>query len=306
MNVTKRECEIFRDLYQRSDLDIRLLKTAFGIAAILIIAANVYLIRLLWRKRYITINLLFIIQSCFDMFTGAVAIPMFLLLTAANIDENAYCRVFYIAQFNHVFVASYPWFMIVFIAIDRYMIITKPLTVHEKYVTRRSIYLYIFMSTVFNCAISIWFALAGGRVSRLNVAFLLHMLIVFISFTVTFGLYINLVIYVCKRNKIIQGSRHDNKKENYSTQTAKTVFLVLLCLVCCNLSNTGAVIYFNENHDLNSKITMNISGWFNLLLYMNSCFNVIIIVNRSQNLKDSKTAKEKQQITFDGTVSSSQ
>ena len=200
MNVTKRECEILLDYYQRSDLDIRLLQIAFGIVAILIIAANVYLIRLLWRKRYITINLLFIIQSSFDMYTGAVAIPMFLLVVT-NIDENTYCRVHYVAQFNYMFVASYPWFMIVFIAIDRYMIITKPLTVHEKYMTRRSIYLYVFMSIVFNCIISIWFILAGGMVSRINVAFLLHMLMVFISFTVTFGLYIHLVIYVYKRNK---------------------------------------------------------------------------------------------------------
>ena len=303
MNVTKRECEIFFDFYQTSDLDMRLLQTASGIAAILIIVANVYLIRLLWRKRYISINLLFIIQSCFDMFTGVVVIPMF-LLTATNIDENVYCRVFYVAQFTYMFVSSYPWFMIVFIAIDRYLIITKPLTVHEKYMTRRSIYLYVFMFTVFNCIISIWFVLAGGGVSGLNVAFVLHMLMVFISFTVIFSLYIHLVIYVCKRNKIMKGSRHDNKKENYSIRTAKTVFLVLLCLVCCNVSTAGAVMYLSQNHYINSKITMNISGWFNLLLYMNSCFNVIIIVSCSKNFK--KKAKEKQQLKFDGTVSSTQ
>ena len=252
MNVTKRECEIFLKFYQTSDLDMRILQTAFGIAAILIIVANVYLIRLLWRKRYITINLLFIIQSCFDMFTGVVAIPMF-LLTATNIDENVYCRVHYIAQFSYMFVASYPWLIIVFIAIDRYMIITKPLTVHEKYMTRKSICLYVFMCTVFNCSISMWYVFTKkiGKLIRLNTAFLIHMLMVFISFTVTFGLYIHLVIYVCKRNKIMQGSRQDNKKENYSIRTAKTVFLVLLCLVCCNLSNASVAIYNSQNHNTN-------------------------------------------------------
>ena len=56
-----------------------------------------------------------------------------------------------------------------------------------------------------------------------------------------------------KETKIMKGSRHDNKKENYSIRTAKTVFLVLLCLVCCNLTTAGAVMYLSQNEYLKIK-----------------------------------------------------
>ena len=80
----------------------------------------------------------------------------------------------------------------------------------------------------------------------------------------------------------MQGSRHGKKQDSYSIRTAKTVFLVLLCLVGCNLSNRAVVLYICFHQNLDTKVKHTMIGGFCLLSYSNSFFNAVIIISRSR------------------------
>ena len=123
---------------------------------------------------------------------------------------------------------------------------------------------------------------------ELNDALITAWVILIILLLVTFSLYIHLVIFVYKKDKIMQGSRHGKKQDSYSIRTAKTVFLVLLCLMGCNVSYATLVLYICFHQNLDKKFKHTMIGWFCLLSYSNAFFNAVIIISRSRISKRSK------------------
>ena len=121
MNHTN-NCKEYLDIYHSYDLESIPVKVVYAIVCVAIICANSYLIKLLWNKRRISINILFIILSCFDILTGIVTIPMYMLITTIHIN---YCSFFRVSYAIFIFSGGYPYFMITLIAIDRHLIITK-------------------------------------------------------------------------------------------------------------------------------------------------------------------------------------
>ena len=282
MNHTK-NCKEQLDIYHSYDSQSIVLKVVEAIVCVAIICANSYLIKLLWNKRRMSINILFIILSCFDILTGIVSIPMYMLVTTIHIN---YCSLFCVADAIFIFSAGYPWFMITLIAIDRYLIITKHPRVHAKYMTTKRIYYYVIMIVALTVTLSLWYTCIKTRERwlELNVAMTTCFCVLFMLLLVTISLYIHLALFVYKKDKIMQGK----KKDSYSKRTAKTVFLVLLCLVGCNLSFTTVVLYICVNQNLDTKVKHTMTGWFCLLSYSNSFFNAVIIISRSRISKQSK------------------
>ena len=288
MNHTKK-CKEHLDIYHSYDSESIVLKVVDAIVCVVIICANSYLIKLLWNKRRISMNILFIILSCFDILTGIVTVPMYTLVTTIHIK---YCSFFHVADFISIFSSGYPWFMITLIAIDRYLSITKHPRIHAKYMTTKRICYYVVIFVGLTVTISLWYTCIKSREQfiELNIASVTDFtgLILIILLLVTFSLYIHLVIFVYKKDKFMQGSRHGKKQDSYSIRTAKTVFLVLLCLMGCNISDATMLIYISVNQNLDTKFKFTMVGWFGLLSYSNSFFNAVIIINRSRISKQSK------------------
>ena len=86
----------------------------------------------------------------------------------------------------------------------------------------------------------------------------------------------------------MQGSSHGKKQDSYSIRTAKTVFLLLLCLVGCNLSDITVALCICVHQNVDTKVKHTMIGGFCLLSYSNSFFNAVIIISRSRNSKQSK------------------
>ena len=283
--ISTSKCKAYLILFQTSDIDILILKGTFVLTILLITIANIYLIKLLKNRKKNSINTLFTILSWFDISFGIVAIPVFLSMATIQKSDCIYYRI---AEFTSFFAAEYPWYMVLLIATDRYLIITKQLSTHAKYMNKRKIYLYVFTWTVLTSILSLWYTCTKDISTwvELNVASTTVGTIIFIEFLVIIWLYINIVVYVQKRNKSMQASRHGRKKCSYSIRTAKTVFLVLLCLVCCNLSYAVVSLYVSLCRNPNPKVTRNILGWFSLLSHLNSFLNVLII-SHNRNIKHS-------------------
>ena len=262
---------------------------------------NSYLIQLLWNKRRISINILFIILSCFDILTGIVAIPMYMLVTTIHIN---YCSFFRVANVICFCSIGYPWFMITLIAIDRHLIITKHPRVHEKYMTSKRICYYVIMFVGLTVTLSLWYTCIKTRERwmELNVAMITAFFILFILLLVTISLYIQLVIFVYKKDKIMQGSRHGKKQDSYSIRTAKTVVLVLLCLMGCNVSYVTVVLYIWVHQIVDIKVKHSMIGWCFLLSYSNSFFNAVIIIYRSRISKQSKRVVSQLPKTIETTI----
>ena len=225
MNHTK-NCKDHLDIYHSYDSESIILKVVDAMVCVAIICANSYLIKLLWKKRRISINILFITLSCFDILTGIVEIPMYMLITTIHINH---CSFFRVADAIFVFSSGYPWFMITLIAIDRYLIITKHRRIPAKYMTRKRICYYVIMCVGFTATLSMWYTCIKRRERwlEIHVALISAFVISFILLMVIISLYIHLVIFfVYKKDTVMQGSRHGKKQDSYSIRTEKTVFLV--------------------------------------------------------------------------------
>ena len=238
------------------------------VVSVLIIYANIYLIKILWPKRRITVNVLFIMLSCFDILSGVLTVSLFLLSVTLQIS---YCSIYRASEFSFQFYSHYQWLMVTLITIDRYLMITQNPRMHAKYMTVKRIFCYIFMFTVWSCSLAIWGTYSEMRLTWLkeSIASVTSIVAIILEFTIICGLYIHLVVFVHNKNKIMQGSRHDKKQCNYSMQTAKTVFLVLVCLVCCKLPYVTVIQFFQTHQNTNLKMNRNLLGWFALLSYSN-------------------------------------
>ena len=278
MNITNGTCFGRYLLFESDDIDVVFIKLSFAIATVAIVAINVYLIKLVWRKRRITVNLLFIILSSFDILNSMTTIPMFWILS--TLKEGS-CILKLIWEFASIISLEYPWFMITLIAIDRYLIITKLPTAHIKYMTKKNIFCYISISIVSTITLALWYIFTKPKGKwKLTLSFEICLLVILAEFVVICSLYIHLVIVVYRKYKSMEGSRQCKSQQNYSIQTAKTVFLLLLCLVFCNFCHAAVLLYINLDQHLEKKAIRNLFGWSALLSYLNSFFNALIIITR--------------------------
>ena len=286
MNITNGTCIGLYLLFASNDIDVVFIKLAFAIAVVAIVAINVYLIKLVWKKRKISINLLFIILSCFDILNSMTIIPMFWILSTV---KELSCILKLIWEFTSIISLEYPWFMITLIAIDRYLIITKLPMLHIKYMTKKNIFHYISISIVITITLALWYTFTKPKGKwKLPLSFEICLLVILAEFVVICSLYIHLVIVVYKKDKIMEGSRKTKSKECYSIRTAKTVFLLLLCLVLCNFFNAAVLLYINLDQQLKKKVIRNLFGWSTLLLHLNSFFNALVIISRIRKEKPRK------------------
>ena len=297
MNITNGTCYGRYSLLTSDDVDVVFIKFAFGIALVAIIAINGYLIKLLWEKRRISVNLLFIILSCFDITNSITIIPFFWIL---NMLKESSCRLKLVMDFTSIVGLEYPWFMITIIAIDRYLIIKKERRVHAKYMSKKAIFCYIFISIIVTTTLALWYTFTTPKGEwKLTIPISICLLVILAEFSVIFSLYVHLVVFVYKKYKRMEGNRQRTIQGNFSKRTAKTVFILLSCLVSCNLAHAVVLLYINLDQPLNQKVVRNLFCWSSLISQLNSFFNALIIINRTVKKQTTSTEvlSNKKQIT---------
>ena len=205
MNV-KSNCEIHYELIKTPHIYRLTIPIAYGFVAILIIVANIRLIRLLIKQRKNTINLSFIILSCSDLFIGAVTIPLMLL--EEFVEYKYYCQIREITYASMGF-ALFSWNMTLIIAIDRYLIVTRP-TLQAKYITRKIIYFFTFINIIYVFGTIFIFIFATRMVCAIIEVF--KVIVTGLILTI----YIHLVIVVRQKAMVMKGRRHGyNQKSNF-------------------------------------------------------------------------------------------
>ena len=285
MNVTSPLCKVWLVILETLNLDMLFLQIAYGLSVILILFSNIWLIKLLWKHRQITVNLSFIILSSFDIMTGAITLPLILLRI---IKKDITCIIRALIQFFSVVSCMCPMSIMALIAVDRYMIITRQ-SVHGKYITKKFICYYIANSTFIILGAAVWYVVAAKTLGTNTVYFVLSSIFV-LAIMVIFGLYIHLVYFVFKKSKVMKGRRHEKKNiNNYSVRTAKTIFILLLSLTICNVGYFASIFFLWKANIKDPVIVRNLLLWSQLISYLNSFFNSVILIYRSRNLREQRT-----------------
>ena len=272
----KSNCEIHYELTRTPHIYRLTIPIAYGFVAILIIVANIRLIRLLIKQRKNTINLSFIILSCSDLFIGAVTLPLIILQEL--VEYRHYCQIRTITTIFHILV-TFSWNMTLIIAIDRYLIVTRP-TLQAKYITRKIIYSYAIITVIYLCGIAFIHIYI-----KINILRFLKILELTLTGLIL-GVYIHLIIMVRKKALIMKENRHVyNQRSNFGNRTTKTVLLLLVCILTSALPYGVVNLYIYFKKIQHTQFIHNLLYWTFLIIVAKSFINAIILMCRSTNLK---------------------
>ena len=278
MNVTS-NCKIHYELTRTPHIYTVTIPIACGFIAILIIVANIRLIRLLIKQRKNTINLSFIILSCSDIFIGAVTLPLIILQELVEYRHYCQIRVMLYASMGFAF---FSWNMTLIIAIDRYLIVTRP-TLQAKYITRKIIYSFAFINIIYVCGT----IFISFFVTRTVFAIIEVFKLIVTGLIVT--IYIHLIIIVRQKAMVMKRRRHKyNQTSNFGNRTTKTILLLLICELITLLPYITLSFYIQINKIKHTQFIHYLTYWTYLIILANSFFNAIILICRSTNLQKTR------------------
>ena len=283
-NVTSNSSECYKIwvYFHENGIDITVLQVCIPLISLLILITNgVLLRRLLLKKEKTRPDKLFIILSLSDMGVGAFSTPslsVFVFFT----DPDVLCKVLTISQVFLYFPMLFSWFMVIIIAIDRSLMITKTAK-YGKYITLKVLYIIIGILFISNAVVfSVLSHTRGPQIDQEEFD-MGHIIQLIIGNTFMFTvavLYAYLLYYVRKKaRKFENNAKHGHC--NYSKQVTKKVFMIYLCLVVFTLPQVAGLIFWMSDPDAYSKnylVIRNKFCWEALLIYCNSFTNAIILL----------------------------
>ena len=287
-NATSNSSECYKiwACFNKNGIDITVLQICIPLISSLILITNgVLLRRLLLKKEKARPDKLFIILSLSDMGVGALSAPslsVFVFFT----NPDVLCKVLTISQVFLYFPMFFSWFMVIIIAIDRSLMITKTAK-YSKYITLKVLYIVIGILFISNAVVFSVLSYARGPQIYQEQFDMEHIVQLIIENTFMFtvaALYAYLLYYVRKKaRKFEKNAKHGNR--NYSRQVTKNVFIIYLCLVVFNLPQVVGILFWIRYPDAYSKnylVIRNKFCWEALLIYCNSFINAIILLKSSK------------------------
>ena len=287
-NNTHYNCMITRKLFHEPGTDKLLLFILYGISAIITVAVNILLIRTLLNGRKSMQNNLFVILCISDVCVGSITLPLTMVLFT-KINENIYCILYPIIIFFFWVPTTFSWNMTIIIAIDRYLIITKP-ALHSKYMTSKVLCFSIFISFLSSVLFAFWYIFTkktSGHLAENNNCVTVFESMELCEILIVTALYTHLVMFVHKEAKKMADSRHvNNKRKHFSVRMAKTIALILLCLALCNVSQLIGTMYVKHSGNRNAVVVRSVTFSAHLIVSLNSFFNAVILMTRSRKLQE--------------------
>ena len=257
----------------------------------MIITTNSLLLRrlLFKRKQKTRADKLFIVLSLSDIGVGGFSITLLSVLLF-SVNQTTVCLIFKPLTFFILFPFIFSWTMVIIIAIDRCLMITKG-EIYGKYVTAKVLFSAVAILFGKDVMTSIYMVTGKGiRLSSIkpDVFHILQILVELFFILLTTALYGYLLYYVRRREKLFDtNARHG--KCSYSKQLTRSTLYILFCLIFFTLPQFIGMllpIYFEFR---SSIVTRNKFCWELLSLYSNSYANaaILLICTKNKNKTES-------------------
>ena len=276
------ECYKIWAYFHKSGIDITVLQICIPLISFLILMANgVLLRRLVLKKEKTRPDKLFIILSLSDMGVGAFSAPSLSVLVFFT-NRDVLCKLLTISQVFLYFPMLFSWFLVIIIAIDRSLMITKTAK-YSKYITLKVLYIIIGILFISNAIVfSVISYTRGPQIyhEEFDIGHIIQLIIENTFMFTVAALYAYLLYYVRKKaRKFENNAKHGN--HNYSKQVTKNVFIIYLCLVVFTLPQIAGMLFWIRDPDAYSQnylVIRNKFCWETLLIYCNSFINAIILL----------------------------
>ena len=272
--------------FHEPGIDLTVLQVAFIITALLILASNDMLLRkLLLKEKKKRPGKLFIILCISDMGVGTITVPLISLLTF-SLNEDIICSPYKTIIFFAYYPFVFSWTMVIIIAIDRCLMITKYGT-YGKYVTLKVLYCFIaFIFVIYACifgAVIPEGELAANS-SEINPFHIIQIILELLFMFAIAALYSYLLCYVRRKAKKFANNRSIHVQRSYGDKLTKSIFLIYLCLIFFTLPQVAGFLSWPLDPTVmpSASTVRNRTCWLLLALYCNSYANAMILLHRSK------------------------
>ena len=265
-----------------NSVDLLILQTYIIFTALAIITSNALLLHRLLKKKKkqkTRADKIFIILSCSDIAVGLFSLPVISL-------ELFSCVAVFVAIFSSYlfwnFAVCFPfffsWTLVIIIALDRVLIITKA-QVYKKYITMKVLYWVIIFSLLFIfvlVTVAITELKRNNSYSTLHIVHLIELFFIFITIIA----YAYLFYFVRSKSRVIENKRRCGA--NFNKKLLIPISYTYICLLFFTFPHfVGVTIYF-FGRIRNQRMLGNLFYWSIILPYSNSYANAFIILYRSR------------------------
>lgn len=278
-------CYEIWEYFNNPEIDLTILQVVYSLTSIMIITTNALLLRRLMfrRKQKTRADKLFIVLSLSDIGVGLFSIPLLSILLF-SVNQTTVCLIFKPLTFFVYFPFIFSWTMVIIIAIDRCLMITKG-EIYGKYVTTKVLYSAVAIFFGKDIVTSIYMASGDGiRISFIkpDVFHVLQILVELFFIFLTTSLYGYLLYYVRRREKLFDtNARHG--KCNYSKQLTRSIAYIFFCLIFFTLPQFIGMLLPIYIRFRSSLVIRNKFCWELLSLYSNSYANAVILLICTNN-----------------------
>ena len=290
-SVAEIKCLALRILLKDYKTDILVLQIYYMSTALITVLSNGMLLHKLLRKTPKTRpDKLFIVMSCSDIGVGLFTIPVLSLpFSIRNFD--ILCKLSPAFNFSVYFPYMFSWTMVIIIAVDRMLMITKG-HIYGKYVTMNVLYGVITFILLKDLVTSLYIAFGADYMSPIDPFIQYFQIFVEITFIlITITVYIYLFYFVRSRSTIMANSRHGGK--NFNKRLLLTVSYTFICLLVFTLPQFAGVIIVPFVGTTNDPVFQrNLYYWQLIFIYSNSFANALILLYNNRE-------KKKKLLTFD-------
>ena len=263
-------------LFQNYSADVLILQIYCVFTGLAIIISNSILLHKLFNKSAKTrADKVFMILSCSDIIVGLFSVPTIALPLFIRDFDTLGFMMFLIWNFSAYFPYCFSWALIIIIALDRVLIITKG-HIYKKYVPMRVLYRVIIFCLAFILIIVI--TIIMEKTMRFNSRIMVHVQlaleICFIIITVV--AYIYLFYFVQSTSGKIANKRHGGI--NINKNLMMTVTYTYVCLLFFTFPHFIFTALLHNDAIEYSRIRVNLLYWGIVLPYSNSYANAFIIL----------------------------
>lgn len=279
-SVLSIKCQHLRRLFQHYSIDIFILQIYYTLTSLTIVISNGLLLHKLFKKKHKKrADKMFIILSFSDIGVGLINVPIMALVLFIK-DFRSLCQLSPILKFFTYVPYGFSWFMIILIALDRVLVITKGY-IYKKYVTIKHLYCLAIFCLLSVIIMSLIFSLKTEFMGRNPfVVGCIGISLESCWIIITSVAYMYLFYFVRSRSRVIANTRHSGNK--FDKKLMMTITYTYICLLLFTLPYFTKIVVTSFFPVIDPEIERNIQCWGTILAFSNSYANAFIILLNSR------------------------
>ena len=277
-----RELQVSRSLFHNHTLDALILQIYPIFTTLAIVISNgVLLWKLLSKRRKTRADKIFIILCCSDTGVGLFSIPV-ISIPLFKWDVSAFDYMNHLIWiFSACFPYGFSWILVVIIALDRVLVVTKGQT-YKGYISIKTLYWIIIFCLFFMLTIIILYMMKYRLFKRQsNVMVYTVLLTEFLFIVITILAY--LYHFVPSKSRVIVKKKHGGC--NFNKKLTMTVTCTYLCLLLFTLPQFVKQVIDLSGAIRDLRMIVNLEYWGAIIPYSNCYANAFIIlyINRKNH-----------------------